>query len=109
MLSRLASYLLRGSASGAEDGDAPLQDDAEKATKEITSIPVEARLRQVEVEGDEWILIDRNGKSNFQIFIDNFSRAIKEIINLFSFEINSLYLFVQRQRFKFIIPWRFLA
>lgn len=62
MLSRLASYLLRGSTSSAEDGDTPLQDDADNACKEVTSIPVETRLRQVEVEGDEWILIDRNGE-----------------------------------------------
>lgn len=64
MLSRLASYLLRGAASGADDGEAPPRDDdvSSGAPEGVTSIPVEARLRQVEVEGDDWILIDRNGE-----------------------------------------------
>ena len=65
MLSRLANYLLGGAASGAEDGDSPSQDDADNVGKEVTSIPIETRLRQVEVEGDEWILIDRNGRTFF--------------------------------------------
>lgn len=66
MLSRLASYLMRG---GAEEGDAvPREDEACGGSAEdgaTSSIPVEARLRQVEVEGDDWILIDRNGKATF--------------------------------------------
>lgn len=61
MLSRLASYLLRGVASGAEDDEASATADAGPETGSA-SLPVEARLRQVEVEGDDWILIDRNGK-----------------------------------------------
>ncbi|XP_031786364.1 basic-leucine zipper transcription factor A [Nasonia vitripennis] len=61
MLSRLASYLLRGAASGADDGEAPPRDEEVGAAPDgVASIPVEARLRQVEVEGDDWILIDRN-------------------------------------------------
>lgn len=53
MLNSLANYLLGGSASGNQE------------LKEYNNIenaknfPAEARLRQVEVEGNDWILIDR--------------------------------------------------
>ncbi|XP_015591299.1 tumor protein p53-inducible nuclear protein 2 isoform X2 [Cephus cinctus] len=52
MLSSLASYLL-GSSSGAQDtrGDSGIERTGD-------SYPVEARLSQVEAEGDDWILID---------------------------------------------------
>lgn len=58
MLSRLASYLLRGSTSGAEDGNELSENETDNLNKKVTS--AEMRLRQVEVEGEEWILIDQN-------------------------------------------------
>lgn len=55
MLSSLANYLLGGNiASGAS------QDSRDGASGEpLESFPIMARLSQVEVEGDDWILIDR--------------------------------------------------
>ena len=66
MLSRLASYLLGGAGTEADEAEAggasaPPRDEAGAITADAGSSPVEARLRQVEVEGDDWILIDRNG------------------------------------------------
>lgn len=53
MLSSLANYLLGGNISGA-------QDSRERSNNESPeSLPVIARLSQVEVEGEDWILIDR--------------------------------------------------
>ena len=55
MLSSLANYLLGGNISGA-------QDSRERSNNESPeSLPVIARLSQVEVEGEDWILIDRAG------------------------------------------------
>ncbi|XP_012139286.2 tumor protein p53 inducible nuclear protein isoform X2 [Megachile rotundata] len=53
MLSSLANYLLGGNISGAQDS----REGSNNETPE--SLPVMARLSQVEVEGDDWILIDR--------------------------------------------------
>lgn len=53
MLSSLANYLLGGNISGAQDS----REGSNNGTPE--SLPVMARLSQVEVEGDDWILIDR--------------------------------------------------
>lgn len=53
MLSSLANYLLGGNISGAQDA----QEGSNNETPE--SLPVMARFSQVEVEGDDWILIDR--------------------------------------------------
>ncbi|XP_076377492.1 tumor protein p53 inducible nuclear protein isoform X2 [Megalopta genalis] len=53
MLSSLASYLLGGNISGAQDA----REGSNNETPE--SLPVMARFSQVEVEGDDWILIDR--------------------------------------------------
>ncbi|XP_012260715.1 tumor protein p53-inducible nuclear protein 2 [Athalia rosae] len=50
MLSSLANYLLGGSPSAQEVRGDNRQDEP---------LPVETRLNQVEVEGDDWILIDR--------------------------------------------------
>ncbi|XP_054009448.1 tumor protein p53-inducible nuclear protein 2 [Hylaeus anthracinus] len=55
MLSSLANYLLGGNIFGSGT-----QDSREGSNNETPeSLPVMARLNQVEVEGDEWILIDR--------------------------------------------------
>ncbi|XP_026674495.1 tumor protein p53-inducible nuclear protein 2 [Ceratina calcarata] len=53
MLSSLANYLLGGNISGAQDS----REGSNNGTPE--SLPVLARLSQVEVEGEDWILIDR--------------------------------------------------
>lgn len=53
MLSSLANYLLGGNISAAQDS----RDGSNNETPE--SLRVMARLSQVEVEGDDWILIDR--------------------------------------------------
>ncbi|OAD57449.1 Tumor protein p53-inducible nuclear protein 2 [Eufriesea mexicana] len=53
MLSSLANYLLGGNISGAQDS----REGSNNETPE--SLPVMARLSQMEVEGDDWILIDR--------------------------------------------------
>ncbi|XP_076757481.1 tumor protein p53 inducible nuclear protein [Xylocopa sonorina] len=53
MLSSLANYLLGGNISGAQDS----REGSNNETPE--SLRVTARLSQVEVEGDDWILIDR--------------------------------------------------
>ncbi|CAK9817710.1 Tumor protein p53-inducible nuclear protein 2 [Anthophora plagiata] len=53
MLSSWANYLLGGNISGAQDS----REGSNNETPE--SAPVMARLSQVEVEGDDWILIDR--------------------------------------------------
>ncbi|XP_068985262.1 tumor protein p53-inducible nuclear protein 2 isoform X3 [Bombus flavifrons] len=53
MLSSLANYLLGGNISGAQDS----RQESNNETPE--SHPVMARLSQVEIEGDDWILIDR--------------------------------------------------
>ncbi|XP_046736223.1 tumor protein p53-inducible nuclear protein 2 [Diprion similis] len=50
MLSSLANYLLGGSLSAHD-----VQEDGENGV----SLSVETRLKEVEVEGDDWILIDR--------------------------------------------------
>lgn len=63
MLSRLASYLLGGAADAEEDSAAVPQEEGQASGGNLTAVPVEARLRQVEVEGDDWILIDRNGEA----------------------------------------------
>ncbi|XP_076237469.1 tumor protein p53 inducible nuclear protein [Calliopsis andreniformis] len=52
MLSSLANYLLGGNISGAQDS----REGSNNKSPE--SLPVMARLSQVEVEGDDWILID---------------------------------------------------
>lgn len=57
MLSSLANYLLGGNISGAQDS----REGSNNETPE--SLPVMARLSQMEVEGDDWILIDRAGTS----------------------------------------------
>ncbi|KAG7207873.1 hypothetical protein KM043_009470 [Ampulex compressa] len=52
MLSSLANYLLGGNISGA-------QESREGSNNEdLEPFPIVARLSQVEVEGDDWILID---------------------------------------------------
>lgn len=66
MLSSLANYLLRSSTSGA-------QDSREDSNVEV--FPIAARLRQVEIEGNDWILIDRSG---------NCTNYITRLINLIS-------------------------
>ncbi|XP_076653005.1 tumor protein p53 inducible nuclear protein isoform X2 [Halictus rubicundus] len=53
MLSSLANYLLGGNISAAQDS----REGSNNETPE--SLRVMARLSQVEVEGDDWILIDR--------------------------------------------------
>lgn len=58
MLSSLANYLLRGNISGAQGS----RQESNNETPETH--PVIARLSQVEIEGDDWILIDRAGTFN---------------------------------------------
>lgn len=58
MLSSLANYLLGGNISDAQDS----RQESNNETPE--SHPVIARLSQVEIEGDDWILIDRAGTFN---------------------------------------------
>lgn len=58
MLSSLANYLLGGNISGAQDS----RQESNNETPETH--PVMARLSQVEIEGDDWILIDRAGTFN---------------------------------------------
>ncbi|XP_031826261.1 tumor protein p53 inducible nuclear protein isoform X2 [Nomia melanderi] len=53
MLSSLANYLLGGNISAAQDS----REGTNNETPE--SLPVMTRLSQVEVEGEDWILIDR--------------------------------------------------
>ncbi|XP_078042123.1 tumor protein p53 inducible nuclear protein isoform X2 [Augochlora pura] len=53
MLSSFANYLLGGNISGAQGA----QEGSNNETPE--SLPVMTRFNQVEVEGDDWILIDR--------------------------------------------------
>ncbi|XP_076183579.1 tumor protein p53 inducible nuclear protein isoform X2 [Ptiloglossa arizonensis] len=53
MLSSLANYLLGGNISGEQDS----RQGSNSETSE--SLSVSDRLSQVEVEGDDWILIDR--------------------------------------------------
>ncbi|XP_015437269.1 PREDICTED: tumor protein p53-inducible nuclear protein 2 isoform X2 [Dufourea novaeangliae] len=53
MLSSLANYLLGSNITSTQDS----RDGSNNETPE--SLPVMARLNQVEVEGDDWILIDR--------------------------------------------------
>ncbi|CAD1468495.1 unnamed protein product [Heterotrigona itama] len=56
MLNSLANYLLGGNITGG-------QGSREGSNNQIPeACPVMARLRQVEVEGDDWILIDRAGE-----------------------------------------------
>ncbi|KAK1123650.1 hypothetical protein K0M31_008348 [Melipona bicolor] len=56
MLNSLANYLLGGNNTGR-------QGSREGSNNQIPeACPVMARLRQVEVEGDDWILIDRAGE-----------------------------------------------
>ena len=69
MLSSLANYLLRSSVSGAQNS----REDNDVENVDI--FPIAARLRQVEVEGNDWILIDRTG---------NFINQIPIVINLMS-------------------------
>lgn len=58
MLNSLANYLLGGNISAA-------QDSRERSNNETPeSLPVMTRLSQVEVEGEDWILIDRAGMSD---------------------------------------------
>ncbi|XP_076683919.1 tumor protein p53 inducible nuclear protein isoform X2 [Andrena cerasifolii] len=52
MLSNLANYLLGGNISSAQDAREGSNNESPE------SLPVMARLSQVEVEGDDWILID---------------------------------------------------
>lgn len=54
MLSSLANYLLGGSFSAAHDSGKETNND----------VSVVTRLSQVEVEGEDWILIDRAGTSD---------------------------------------------
>lgn len=58
MLSRLVNYIM-GAPADSEEND------------NVQPLAVaEARLRQVEVEGDDWILIDRTGnKYNFCLLL----------------------------------------
>ncbi|KAK9293382.1 hypothetical protein QLX08_011660 [Tetragonisca angustula] len=57
MLNSLANYLLGGNITGG-------QGSREGSNNQIPeACPVMARLRQVEVEGDDWILIDRAGEA----------------------------------------------
>lgn len=58
MLSSLANYLLGGNISGAQGS----RQGSNNETPETH--PVMARLSQVEIEGDDWILIDRTGTFN---------------------------------------------
>lgn len=53
MLSSLANYLLGGS---------PSAHDVRGEDRQGATLHVETRLNQVEVEGDDWILIDRAGQ-----------------------------------------------
>ena len=55
MLSSLVKYLFKGSASSVQDPD------ENNILINVDTLPIEARLRQVEVEGNDWILIDRTG------------------------------------------------
>lgn len=57
MLSNLANYLLGGNISSAQDAREGSNNESPE------SLPVMARLSQVEVEGDDWILIDPAGTS----------------------------------------------
>lgn len=54
MLSSLANYLLGGNVCNAQESDGT--DESEES---LDSFPVMTRLSQVEVEGDDWILINR--------------------------------------------------
>ncbi|XP_076377485.1 tumor protein p53 inducible nuclear protein isoform X1 [Megalopta genalis] len=72
MLSSLASYLLGGNISGAQDA----REGSNNETPE--SLPVMARFSQVEVEGDDWILIDRaEGCSKSDVQSDMFEPAVE--------------------------------
>ncbi|KAJ8684275.1 hypothetical protein QAD02_020067 [Eretmocerus hayati] len=75
MLGRLASYLMGGTAPEAED-DVSCTGNAQPDSRQedgsivtcaedgvVGSLP-EATLSQVEVEGEDWILIDRNGEGH---------------------------------------------
>ncbi|XP_015181915.1 PREDICTED: tumor protein p53-inducible nuclear protein 2 [Polistes dominula] len=54
MLSSLANYLLGGNISTTQNSR-----NASSNSESLDHIPVIARLSQVEVEGEDWILIDR--------------------------------------------------
>lgn len=53
MLSSLANYLLRGNISSEQDSR------VDSNNGNLESFPIMARLSQMDVEGDDWILIDR--------------------------------------------------
>lgn len=89
MLSRLASYLMGGAAgedaATAEDVNSCANKENEGIAVDTAtgaSMPVEARLRQVEVDGDDWILIDRNGMFFFSLSFIYFLFDV-EILNVF--------------------------
>lgn len=54
MLNSLANYLLGGNISAAQDSGKESNND----------VPLVTRLSQVEVEGEDWVLIDRAGISD---------------------------------------------
>lgn len=67
MLSRLANYLLGGASEAAEDSQEQAAAAAATTTRKDEfppGTPMEARLRQVTVEGDDWILVDRHSEYN---------------------------------------------
>lgn len=69
MLSSLANYLLGGS---------PSAHDVSGDDQNGIPLPVETRLNQVEVEGDDWILIDRAGESKHHIIVYSKSNIISK-------------------------------
>lgn len=58
MLSSLANYLLGGNISTTQNSRNASNSES------LESFPVVARLSQVEVEGEDWILIDRTSRFN---------------------------------------------
>lgn len=58
MLSSLANYLLGGNISTTQNSRNASNSES------LENFPVVARLSQVEVEGDDWILIDRTSRFN---------------------------------------------
>lgn len=56
MLSSLANYLLGGNISTTQNSRNASNSES------LENFPVVARLSQVEVEGDDWILIDRTSR-----------------------------------------------
>ena len=63
MLSRIASYLL-GAGSSEAEGEQEQEIASTGNNGCPPQIPIEPRLRQINVEGDDWILVDRHSKFN---------------------------------------------